>query len=46
MKGADLDNTSCNKVRQELEEKFGVDLTNRKKEVEELVREVIDKDNE
>ena len=46
LKGADLDNTSCNKVRQELEEKFGVDLTNRKKEVEELVREVIDKDNE
>ena len=46
LKGVDLDNTSCNKVRQELEEKFGVDLTNRKKEVEELVREVIDNDNE
>ena len=46
LKGAGLDNTSCKKVRQELEEKFGVDLADRKKEVEELVMEVIDKDNE
>ena len=42
LKGANLDNTSCKKVRQELEERLGVDLTDRKKEVEELVMEVID----
>ena len=43
LKGADLDNTSCKKVRLQLEEKLGVDLIDRKKEVEELVMEVIDK---
>ena len=42
LKGADLDKTSCKKVRQQLEEKLGVDLNDRKKEVEELVMEVID----
>ena len=43
LKGADLDNTSCKKVRLQLEEKIGVDLIDRKKEVEELVMEVIEK---
>jgi len=42
LKDADLDNTSAKKVRLELEEKLDCDLTDRKKEVDALVMEVID----
>jgi len=42
LKDADLDNTSAKKVRLELQEKLDVDLTERKKEVDQLVMEVID----
>lgn len=42
LKDADLDNTSAKKVRLELQEKLECDLTERKKEVDNLVMEVID----
>lgn len=42
LKDADLDNTSAKKVRLQLQEKLGCDLTERKKEVDSLVMEVID----
>lgn len=42
LKDADLDNTSAKKVRMQLQEKLDCDLTDRKKEVDELVMEVID----
>lgn len=42
LKDADLDNTSAKKVRLELQEKLDCDLTERKKEVDTLVMEVID----
>jgi len=42
LKDADLDNTSAKKVRIQLQEKLDVDLTERKKEVDQLVMEVID----
>jgi len=42
LKDADLDNTSAKKVRLQLQEKLDCDLTDRKKEVDELVMEVID----
>jgi len=42
LKDADLDNTSAKKVRLQLQEKLDVDLTERKKEVDQLVMEVID----
>jgi len=42
LKDADLDNTSAKKVRMQLQEKLDCDLTERKKEVDELVMEVID----
>jgi len=42
LKDADLDNTSAKKVRLELQEKLDCDLTDRKKEVDALVMEVID----
>jgi len=42
LKDADLDNTSAKKVRLELQEKLDCDLTERKKEVDQLVMEVID----
>jgi len=42
LKDADLDNTSAKKVRLELQEKLDCDLTERKKEVDALVMEVID----
>lgn len=42
LKDADLDNTSAKKVRLQLEEKLDCDLQDRKKEVDELVMEVID----
>jgi len=42
LKDADLDNTSAKKVRLQLQEKLDVDLTDRKKEVDQLVMEVID----
>ena len=42
LKDADLDNTSAKKVRLELQEKLDCDLTDRKKEVDQLVMEVID----
>ena len=42
LKDADLDNTSAKKVRLELQEKLDADLTERKKEVDQLVMEVID----
>lgn len=41
MKDADLSKTSARKVRQQLEEKLDCDLTDRKKEVDELVMEFI-----
>ena len=41
-KVADLDNSSAKKVRLELQEKLDCDLTERKKEVDQLVMEVID----
>lgn len=42
LKDADLDNTSAKKVRMQLQDKLDCDLTDRKKEVDELVMEVID----
>jgi len=42
LKGADLDHMSAKQVRQELQEKLDCDLADRKKEVDELVMEVID----
>merc|ERR1712059_180921 len=42
LKDADLDNTSAKKVRIQLQEKLEVDLTERKKGVDQLVMEVID----
>jgi len=42
LKDADLDNTSAKKVRLDLQEKLDCDLTDRKKEVDQLVMEVID----
>jgi len=42
LKDADLDNTSAKKVRLQLQEKLDCDLTERKKEVDALVMEVID----
>jgi len=42
LKDADLDNTSAKKVRLQLQEKLDCDLTDRKKEVDQLVMEVID----
>jgi len=42
LKDADLDNTSAKKVRIQLQEKLDCDLTERKKEVDDLVMEVID----
>jgi len=42
LKDADLDNTSAKKVRLQLQEKLDCDLTERKKEVDQLVMEVID----
>jgi len=42
LKDADLDNTSAKKVRLQLQDKLDCDLTDRKKEVDELVMEVID----
>lgn len=42
LKDADLDNTSAKKVRLQLQEKLECDLTERKKEVDALVMEVID----
>jgi len=42
LESADLDNTSAKKVRLQLEEKLDCDLTDRKKEVDALVMEVID----
>ena len=44
LKDADLDNTSAKKVRLELQEKLDCDLTERKKEVDQLVMEVIDEE--
>jgi len=46
LKDADLDNTSAKKVRLELQEKLDCDLTERKKEVDQLVMEVIDEQEE
>ncbi|XP_073970226.1 upstream activation factor subunit spp27 homolog Non2 isoform X2 [Rhodnius prolixus] len=45
LKGADLGSTSSKKVRQELETKLEVDLSSRKKEIDELVMQCI-KENE
>jgi len=42
LKDADLDNTSAKKVRLQLQEKLDCDLAERKKEVDQLVMEVID----
>jgi len=46
LKGADLDNLSTKKVRKELEEKFATDLTKRKKEIDELVMQMITENEE
>ena len=43
MKYADLENTSAKMVRLHLEEKLECDLTNRKKEIDTLIMEFIDK---
>ncbi|XP_075533087.1 uncharacterized protein LOC142566148 [Dermacentor variabilis] len=39
--GADLDLLSSKKIRQQLEEKYGIDFTDRKKEIDGLVMELI-----
>merc|ERR1712071_31922 len=42
LEGADLDTLSSKKVRQQLEEKLNFDLTDRKKEIDELVMEAVE----
>merc|ERR1711928_126728 len=42
LEGADLDTRSSKKVRQQLEEKLKFDLTDRKKEIDELVMEAVE----
>jgi len=42
LEGADLDTLSSKKVRQQLEEKLKFDLTDRKKEIDELVMEAVE----
>lgn len=46
LKGADLTQLSSKKVRKQLEAKFGVDLTERKKEVDAMVMEEIKRQDE
>nr|BAN20959.1 conserved hypothetical protein [Riptortus pedestris] len=41
LKGADLSTTSAKKVRQQIEEKLSIDLTSRKKEIDEIVMQVL-----
>ncbi|XP_013413350.1 upstream activation factor subunit spp27 [Lingula anatina] len=41
LKGADLSSLSSKKVRKQLEEKYEVDLTERKKEIDEIVMDMI-----
>jgi len=45
LKDADLENTSAKKVRMQLQEKHEVDLTERKKEIDQLILEVINEHN-
>ena len=42
VKGADLEKISSKKIRLEIQEKFGINLLERKKEVDQLVMEAID----
>lgn len=42
LKDADLSQTSAKKVRKELEDRFGVDLLERKKEIDSLVMDYVD----
>lgn len=42
--GADLDVLSSKKIRKQLEEKYGIDFTDRKKEIDDLVMELITKE--
>ncbi|XP_005090201.1 protein TRI1 isoform X1 [Aplysia californica] len=46
LKGADLDNLSTKKVRKQLEQKFDTDLSERKKEIDKLVMEMINDEEE
>ncbi|BFY97939.1 hypothetical protein BsWGS_00979 [Bradybaena similaris] len=46
LKGADLDTLSAKKVRKMLEDKFSVDLNERKKEIDSLVMKMIDEGEE
>lgn len=41
LKGADLSTTSAKKVRQQIEEKLSIDLASRKKEIDEIVMQVL-----
>uniref|UniRef100_A0A1E1XHV5 Putative rna polymerase i transcription factor uaf n=1 Tax=Amblyomma aureolatum TaxID=187763 RepID=A0A1E1XHV5_9ACAR len=41
LEGADLSALSSKKIRQQLEEKYGIDFTDRKKEIDDLVMELI-----
>lgn len=41
LKGADLSSLSSKKVRRKLEEKFGADLTDRKKEIDKILMQLI-----
>lgn len=43
LEGADLDTLSSKKVRQQLEEKLKFDLSDRKKEIDEMVMEAVEK---
>lgn len=46
LKGADLSSLSAKKVRRKLEEKFGADLTDRKKEIDKILMKLISEDEE
>ncbi|CAI9733095.1 upstream activation factor subunit spp27 [Octopus vulgaris] len=46
LKGADLSSLSAKKVRRKLEEKFGADLTDRKKEIDKILMDLISEDEE
>ncbi|GAB1604025.1 hypothetical protein Ahia01_000683800 [Argonauta hians] len=45
LKGADLSSLSAKKVRRKLEEKFGADLTDRKKEIDKILMDLISEDD-
>ncbi|XP_066964480.1 uncharacterized protein Non2 isoform X10 [Macrobrachium rosenbergii] len=45
LKGADLDTLSAKKVRQQLEQKLGVDLSSRKKDIDEIIMADVEQAN-